>query len=107
MPLTKHILVQDGDFIKAGIPLSDGAITPIDILKIKGPAALQSYLVNEVQEVYRLQGVRINDKHIESIVRQMMKDVLVDDPGDTKFLEKTTVDKYEFIQHNDWIYDKK
>ena len=107
VPLTKHILVQDGDFIKAGIPLSDGAITPIDILKIKGPAALQSYLVNEVQEVYRLQGVRINDKHIESIVRQMMKDVLVDDPGDTKFLEKTTVDKYEFIQHNDWIYDKK
>jgi DNA-directed RNA polymerase subunit beta' len=88
VPLTKHILVQDGDFIKAGIPLSDGAITPIDILKIKGPAALQSYLVNEVQEVYRLQGVRINDKHIESIVRQMMKDVLVDDPGDTKFLEK-------------------
>jgi DNA-directed RNA polymerase subunit beta' len=107
VPLTKHILVQDGDFIKAGIPLSDGAITPIDILKIKGPAALQSYLVNEVQEVYRLQGVRINDKHIESIVRQMMKDVLVDDPGDTKFLEKTTVDKYEFIEHNDWIYDKK
>ena len=70
VPLTKHILVQDGDFVKAGMPLSDGAITPSDILKIKGPSALQAYLVNEIQEVYRLQGVRINDKHIEVIVKQ-------------------------------------
>ncbi|MBX7226702.1 MAG: DNA-directed RNA polymerase subunit beta' [Chitinophagales bacterium] len=107
VPLTKHILVQDGDFVKAGMPLSDGAITPTDILKIKGPAALQYYLVNEVQEVYRLQGVKINDKHIETIVRQMMKDVYIDDPGDTRFLEKTSVEKFEFIEHNDWIYDKK
>jgi DNA-directed RNA polymerase subunit beta' len=107
VPLTKHILVQDGDFVKAGMPLSDGSITPSDILNIKGPFALQEYLVNEVQEVYRLQGVRINDKHIESIVRQMMRDVFIDDPGDTKFLEKTAVDKFEFIEQNDWIYDKK
>ncbi len=107
VPLTKNILVQDGDFVKAGMPLSDGSITPSDILNIKGPSALQEYLVNEVQEVYRLQGVKINDKHIEVIVRQMMRDVFIDDPGDTRFLEKTSVDKFEFIEQNDWIYDKK
>ena len=107
VPLTKHILVQDGDFVKAGMPLSDGAITPSDILKIKGPAALQAYLVNEIQEVYRLQGVRINDKHIEVIVKQMMSDVLVSDAGDTKFLENERADKFEFIEQNDYIYDKK
>ena len=107
VPLTKHILVQDGDFVKAGMPLSDGAITPSDILKIKGPAALQAYLVNEIQEVYRLQGVRINDKHIEVIVKQMMSDVLISDAGDTKFLENETVDKFDFIEQNDYIYDKK
>jgi DNA-directed RNA polymerase subunit beta' len=101
VPLTKHILVQDGDFVKAGMPLSDGAITPSDILKIKGPAALQAYLVNEIQEVYRLQGVRINDKHIEVIVKQMMSDVLVSDAGDTKFLENERADKFEFIEQND------
>jgi DNA-directed RNA polymerase subunit beta' len=107
VPLTKHILVQDGDFVKAGMPLSDGSITPTDILDIKGPSELQAYLVNEIQEVYRLQGVKINDKHIETIVRQMMRDVYIEDPGDTRFLEKTNVDKFEFIEHNDWIYDKK
>jgi DNA-directed RNA polymerase subunit beta' len=107
VPLTKHILVQNGDFVKAGMPLSDGSITPNDILDIKGPSALQEYLVNEIQEVYRLQGVKINDKHIEVIVRQMMRDVYIEDGGDTKFLEKTSVDKFEFIEHNDWIYDKK
>jgi DNA-directed RNA polymerase subunit beta' len=107
VPLTKHILVQDGDFVKAGMPLSDGSITPNDILDIKGPFALQEYLVNEIQEVYRLQGVKINDKHIETIVRQMLRDVYIEDPGDTRFLEKTSVDKFEFIEQNDWIYDKK
>ncbi len=107
VPLTKHILVQEGDFVKAGTSLCDGAVTPTDILTIKGPFALQSYLVNEIQEVYRLQGVKINDKHIETIVRQMMSKVYIEDSGDTKFLEKTAVNKFEFIQHNDWIYDKK
>lgn len=107
VPLTKHILVQDGDFVKAGLPLSDGSITPTDILDIKGPSALQAYLVNEIQEVYRLQGVKINDKHIEAIVRQMMRDVYIEDPGDTRFLEKTNVDKFEFIEQNDAIFDKK
>ncbi|HNK11769.1 MAG TPA: DNA-directed RNA polymerase subunit beta', partial [Chitinophagales bacterium] len=107
VPLTKHILVQDGDFVKAGMPLSDGAITPSDILKIKGPSALQAYLVNEIQEVYRLQGVRINDKHIEVIVKQMMSNVLISDAGDTKFLEGETVNKFDFIEQNDHIYDKK
>lgn len=107
VPLTKHILVQDGDFVKAGTPLSDGAITPTDILSIKGPFALQSYLVNEIQEVYRLQGVKINDKHIEVIVRQMMNKVMINEAGDTKFLENTPVNKFEFIEHNDWIFDKK
>ena len=107
VPLTKHILVQDGDFVKAGMPLSDGAITPTDILKIKGPSALQAYLVNEIQEVYRLQGVRINDKHIEVIVKQMMSDVLISDAGDTKFLEGERADKFDFIEQNDFIFDKK
>ena len=107
VPLTRHIMVQDGDFVKAGTPLSDGATTPSDILSIKGPFAVQEYLVNEIQEVYRLQGVKINDKHIEVIVRQMMRKVNIVDPGDTKFLEEDTVDKFEFMDENDWIYDKK
>ena len=96
VPLTKHILVQEGDFVKAGTSLCDGAVTPNDILVIKGPFALQSYLVNEIQEVYRLQGVKINDKHIETIVRQMMSKVFIEDSGDTKFLEKTAVNKFDF-----------
>jgi DNA-directed RNA polymerase subunit beta' len=107
VPLTRQILAQDGDFVKAGSPLSDGQIAPSDILAIKGPFAVQEYVVNEIQEVYRLQGVRINDKHIEVIVRQMMKKVQIVDPGDTKFLEDDTVDKFDFIEENDWIYDKK
>src|SRR4030095_6925600 len=107
VPLTRQILVQDGDFIKAGAPLSDGQIAPADILSIKGPFAVQEYVVNEIQEVYRLQGVRINDKHIEVIVRQMMRKVTIVDPGDTKFLEEDLVDKFEFLEENDWIYDKK
>jgi DNA-directed RNA polymerase subunit beta' len=106
VPLSKHILVQDSDFIKAGDPLSDGAITPIDILAIKGPSMVQEYLVNEVQEVYRLQGVKINDKHFEVIVRQMMRKVVIEDPGDTMFLEREFVDRVEFIQENDTILDK-
>jgi DNA-directed RNA polymerase subunit beta' len=105
--LTKHILVQDNDFIKAGSPLSDGAITPSDILAIKGPSEVQEYLVNEIQEVYRLQGVKINDKHFEVIVRQMMKKVLIEDPGNTRFLERESVTKWEFMEENDWIIDKK
>ncbi len=107
VPLTRQILVQDGDFIKAGAPLSDGQIAPADILSIKGPFAVQEYVVNEIQEVYRLQGVRINDKHIEVIVRQMMRKVTIVDPGDTKFLEEDLVDKFEFLDENDWIFDKK
>ncbi|MBL7765547.1 MAG: DNA-directed RNA polymerase subunit beta' [Chitinophagaceae bacterium] len=106
VPLTKHIIVQEGDFIKAGTPLSDGSITPTDILSIKGPFAVQAYLVNEIQEVYRLQGVKINDKHIEVIVRQMMRKVTIEDAGDTKFLEGDIVDKLEFQEENDWIFDK-
>ncbi len=106
VPLTKHIIVQEGDFIKAGLPLSDGSITPSDILKIKGPFAVQEYLVNEIQEVYRLQGVKINDKHIEVIVRQMMRKVTIADAGDTKFLEGDIVDKMEFQEENDWVFDK-
>jgi DNA-directed RNA polymerase subunit beta' len=106
VPLSKHILVQDSDFIKAGDPLSDGAITPVDILAIKGPSMVQEYLVNEVQEVYRLQGVKINDKHFEVIVRQMMRKVVIEDPGDTMFLEREFVDRVEFIQENDAILDK-
>ncbi|MBA3827678.1 MAG: DNA-directed RNA polymerase subunit beta' [Taibaiella sp.] len=107
VPLTRHIMVQDGDFVKAGTSLSDGATTPGDILSIKGPFAVQEYLVNEIQEVYRLQGVKINDKHIEVIVRQMMRKVTIIDPGDTKFLEEDTEDKFDFMVENDWIFDKK
>jgi DNA-directed RNA polymerase subunit beta' len=105
--LSKQILVQPNDFVRAGIPLSDGSITPSDILSIKGPTAVQEYIVNEVQEVYRMQGVKINDKHFEVIVRQMMRKVVIEDPGDTKFLEKQIVDKMEVMEENDWIYGKK
>ncbi len=105
--LSKQILVQENDYVRAGIPLSDGAITPSDILAIKGPTKVQEYIVNEVQEVYRLQGVKINDKHFEVIVRQMMRKVVIEDPGDTKFLEKQVIDKWGFMNENDWIYDKK
>ena len=107
VPLTRQILAQDGDLVKAGSPLSDGQIAPQDILSIQGPFAVQQYVVNEIQEVYRLQGVRINDKHIEVIVRQMMRKVSIVDPGDTKFLEEDLEDKFEFLQENDYIYDKK
>ncbi|NML22879.1 DNA-directed RNA polymerase subunit beta' [Pseudoflavitalea sp. G-6-1-2] len=107
VPLTRQILVQDGDFIKAGATLSDGQVAPGDILSIKGPFAVQEYVVNEIQEVYRLQGVKINDKHIEVIVRQMMKKVEIIDPGDTRFLEEDLEDRIDFIEENDWIYDKK
>ncbi|MEL6557896.1 MAG: DNA-directed RNA polymerase subunit beta' [Bacteroidota bacterium] len=105
--LSKHILVQDNDFVKAGMPLSDGAITPADILSIKGPTAVQEYLVNEIQEVYRLQGVKINDKHIEAIVRQMMQKVIILDAGDTNFLTNQVVDRFNFMEENDMILDKK
>lgn len=104
VPLSRHILVQENDFVKAGQPLSDGAITPADILAIKGPTAVQEYLVNEIQEVYRLQGVKINDKHFEVIVRQMMRKLTVIDPGDTRFLENQVVNKVEFIEENDKIF---
>jgi DNA-directed RNA polymerase subunit beta' len=107
VPLSKHILVQDNDFVKAGYALSDGAITPSDILSIKGPTAVQEYLVNEIQEVYRLQGVKINDKHIETIVKQMMQKVEILDAGDTAFLPKQIVDKFHFREENDTILDKK
>ena len=107
VPLTRQILVQDGDFIKAGAPLSDGQVSPGDILSIKGPFAVQEYVVNEIQEVYRLQGVKINDKHIEVIVRQMMKKVEIVDPGDTRFLEEDLEDRFDFNEENDWIFDKK
>ncbi len=107
VPLSKHILVQDNDFIKAGEPLSDGAITPADILSIQGPTAVQEYLVNEIQEVYRLQGVKINDKHIETIVRQMMQKVIIIDAGDTNFLTNQVVDRFAFMEENDEILDKK
>src|SRR5574338_1728856 len=107
VPLTRQIIAQEGDFIKAGVALSDGQIAPADILSIKGPFAVQEYVVNEIQEVYRLQGVRINDKHIEVIVRQMMKKIEIVEPGDTRFLEEDLEDRFEFIEENDWIYDKK
>ncbi|MRR18965.1 DNA-directed RNA polymerase subunit beta' [bacterium] len=107
VPLSKQILVQENDYVRAGIPLSDGAITPSDILAIKGPTKVQEYIVNEIQEVYRLQGVKINDKHFEIIVRQMMRKVEIIDPGDTKFLERQVVDKLEFMDENDWVYGKK
>ena len=106
IPLAKHILVQSEDFVRAGMPLSDGAISPGDILDIQGPTAVQEYLVNEIQEVYRLQGVKINDKHFEVIVRQMMRKVEITDAGDTRFLENTSVDKAEFLEENDLLFDK-
>ncbi|MDE1190604.1 MAG: DNA-directed RNA polymerase subunit beta' [Arachidicoccus sp.] len=107
VPLTRQILVQDGDFVKAGTALSDGQIAPFDILSIKGPYAVQEYVVNEIQEVYRLQGVKINDKHIEVIVRQMMKKVEIVDAGDTRFLEGDLEDRFDFNEENDRIFDKK
>ncbi|MFW6389044.1 MAG: DNA-directed RNA polymerase subunit beta' [Marinilabiliaceae bacterium] len=107
VPLSKQILVQENDYVRAGTPLSDGATTPSDILAIKGPTAVQEYIVNEVQDVYRLQGVKINDKHFEIIVRQMMRKVEIDDPGDTRFLEKQIVDKIVFMEENDDIFGKK
>ena len=107
VPLSKQILVQENDYVRAGTPLSDGAITPSDILAIKGPTAVQEYIVNEVQDVYRLQGVKINDKHFEVIVRQMMRKVTILDPGDTRFLEQQIVDKHEFMGENDRIWGKK
>jgi DNA-directed RNA polymerase subunit beta' len=105
--LSKHILVQEGDFVRAGTPLSDGNIAPRDILQIKGLFAVQSYLVNGVQEVYRSQGININDKHIEVIVRQMMRWVQIEDPGDTTLLEGEPVDKWDFISENDSVFEKK
>ena len=107
VPLSKQILVQENDYVRAGTPLSDGAITPSDILAIKGPTAVQEYIVNEVQDVYRLQGVKINDKHFEIIVRQMMRKVEINEPGDTRFLEQQIVDKFEFMEENDRIWGKK
>jgi DNA-directed RNA polymerase subunit beta' len=105
--LSNQILVQENDYVRAGMPLSDGSITPEDILAIKGPSAVQQYLVNEVQEVYRLQGVKINDKHFEVVVRQMMRKVKIEDPGDTIFLENQLVHKDDFINENDEIFGKK
>jgi DNA-directed RNA polymerase subunit beta' len=105
--LSNQILVQENDFIKAGMPMSDGSITPNDILNIKGPSAVQQYLVNEVQEVYRLQGVKINDKHFEVVVRQMMRKVRIQDSGDTIFLEDQLAHKSDFMQENDAIFGKK
>ncbi|MBW6533787.1 MAG: DNA-directed RNA polymerase subunit beta' [Mariniphaga sp.] len=107
VPLSKQILVQENDYIRAGTSLSDGATTPSDILAIKGPTAVQEYILNEVQDVYRMQGVKINDKHYEVIIRQMMRKVTIEDPGDTRFLEKQIVDKNEFLSENDWIWNKK
>ena len=107
VPLSKQLLVQENDYIRAGMPLSDGAITPSDILAIMGPTAVQEYIVNEIQDVYRLQGVKINDKHFEVIVRQMMRKVEVLDPGDTRFLEQQVVDKLEVMDENDRIWGKK
>ena len=107
IPTSKQILAQENDYVKAGTPLSEGAMTPADILAIKGPMKVQEYIVNEIQEVYRLQGVKINDKHFEAIVRQMMRKVEVDDPGDTKFLEGELVNKTDFQDENDEIFSKK
>ena len=104
---SKHILVQEGDFVRAGMALSDGTTSPKDILNIQGPYAVQQYLVNGVQEVYRSQGIDINDKHMEVIVRQMMRRLEIVDPGDTTFLEGEAVEKYDFLEQNDWIFDKK
>ena len=99
--------MQENDYVKAGDPLCDGSITPLDILAVQGPTAVQEYLVNEIQEVYRLQGVKINDKHIEVIVRQMMQKVIVEESGDTQFLEGQTVDKFKFREENDKVLDCK
>ena len=107
VPISKQILVQDNDNVRAGTPLSDGAVTPADILAIKGPTAVQEYIVNEIQDVYRLQGVKINDKHFEVIVRQMMRKVQIIEPGDTRFLETQIVDKLDFAEENDRIWGKK
>ena len=107
VPLSKQILVQENDYVRAGTSLSDGAITPADILAIKGPTAVQEYIVNEVQDVYRLQGVKINDKHFEIIVRHMMRKVQIEEPGDTRFLEQQIVDKLDFQDENDRIWGKK
>ena len=107
VPLSKQILVQENDYVRAGMPLSDGAISPADILAIQGPTKVQEYIVNEIQEVYRMQGVKINDKHFEIIVRQMMRKVEIVSPGDTRFLPEQLVDKWEFMQENDNIWDKK
>ena len=107
VPLSKQILVQENDFVRAGPPLSDGSTTPGDILAIQGPTAVQEYIVNEVQDVYRLQGVKINDKHFEVIVRQMMRKVQINEPGDTRFLEQQIVDKNDFAEENDRIWGKK
>ena len=107
VPLSKQILVQENDYVRAGTPLSDGAITPADILNIMGPTAVQEYIVNEVQDVYRMQGVKINDKHFEVIVRQMMRKVKILDAGDTNFLEEQIVDKRDFMEENDRIWGKK
>ncbi|MFR9660890.1 MAG: DNA-directed RNA polymerase subunit beta', partial [Rikenellaceae bacterium] len=106
VPLSRQIIVQENDFVKAGNPLSDGAITPADILRILGPTRVQEHIVNEVQEVYRMQGVKINDKHFEVIVRQMMSKVKIDDPGDTRFFEDQIIDKWDFMDVNDELYDK-
>ena len=106
VPLSRQILVQENDYVRAGMPLSDGAVTPSDILAIQGPTKVQEYIVNEVQEVYRMQGVKINDKHFEVIVRQMMNKVQIEDPGDTRFFEDQIVDKWEFMEVNDELFDK-
>ncbi len=106
VPLSRQILVQENDYVKAGMPLSDGAVTPSDILAIQGPTKVQEYIVNEVQEVYRMQGVKINDKHFEVIVRQMMNKVKIEDPGDTRFFEDQVIDKWDFIEENDSLFDK-
>ena len=106
VPLSRQIIVQENDYVRAGMALSDGAITPGDILRILGPTRVQEYIVNEVQDVYRMQGVKINDKHFEVIVRQMMSKVQIEDPGDTRFFEDQVVDKWEFMDVNDELYDK-
>ena len=106
VPLSRQILVQENDYVRAGMPLSDGAVTPGDILSIQGPTKVQEYIVNEIQNVYRMQGVKINDKHFEVIVRQMMNKVKIEDPGDTRFFEDQVVDKWEFNDVNDELYDK-
>ena len=107
IPLSKQILVQEGDYVRAGVALSDGSITPEDILAIQGPTAVQDYIVNEAQAVYRMQGVEINDKHFEIIVRQMMRKVEILEPGDTRFLEGDIVDKLDFLEENDRIWGRK